>query len=123
MCQYLNCITRAWQTDSFADSTRAEDRVDEHCGVEGHSSAAQAVIAGLDVLSHGCDVPRLVSVDALVREHCTTESQRRREIKKRMWPFEPLISAKFSADCACLLCVSVSAVKDFVWLAAGVALC
>jgi hypothetical protein len=37
MCQYPNCITRAWPTDSFADSTRAEDRVDEHCGVEGHS--------------------------------------------------------------------------------------
>jgi hypothetical protein len=59
MCQYPNCITRAWQADSFADSPRAEDRVDEHRGVEGHAPAAQAVVAGLAVLSAGCGVPRL----------------------------------------------------------------
>jgi hypothetical protein len=85
MCQYPNCITRAWQTDSFADSAPAEDRVDEHCGLEGYSPLTQAVVAGLDVLSHGCGVPRF-SVDGLVHEHCTTESQRRRESRKERGP-------------------------------------
>jgi hypothetical protein len=73
MCQYPNCITRAWQTDSFADSPLAEDRVDEHCGLEGHPPLAQTVVAGL---SNGCGVVRLAWM------YCTTEAQRNHEKKE-----------------------------------------
>src|ERR1700674_2112188 len=47
-----------WLTDYVEDSAAAEDRVDEHRGVEGHAPAAQALVAGLAVLSAGCRVPR-----------------------------------------------------------------
>ena len=60
MGQYPNCITRAWQTDSLADFPRAEDRVDEHCGLESRSAVAQAAVAGLALLSHGCGLPGIV---------------------------------------------------------------
>jgi hypothetical protein len=50
MCQYPNCITRAWQTDSLADSPRAEDRVDEYCGLKGHTAAAKPLLLAVSFL-------------------------------------------------------------------------
>jgi hypothetical protein len=47
------------QADSFAVSPRAEDRVIERCGMEGHAPDAQAGVAGVVILSLGCSVRRL----------------------------------------------------------------
>ena|SRR5580700_2555080 len=49
-------------TNSFAACPRAEDRVNEHSGVESHAPTAQTDVAGPIVLSYGCSVPRLAIV-------------------------------------------------------------
>ena len=55
---------------------RAEDRVDEHCGVEGYATAAQAVVTDFAVLFDGCGVA------GLARMYCTTGAQRNHEKKE-----------------------------------------
>jgi hypothetical protein len=59
MCQYPNCIIPVLEGQIHSRTPRAEHRVDEHRGVEGHAPAAQAVVAGFAVLCAGCGVPGL----------------------------------------------------------------
>jgi hypothetical protein len=59
MCQYPNCITRVLEGQIHSRAPRAEDRVDEHRGVEGYAPASQAVVAGVAVLFVGCGLQGL----------------------------------------------------------------